>query len=186
MQQFTNHSAKFHQLSPALILPQHFYPSCATPVHWHQAMIDYDTEHDWQWPKNKEVRWVMPMKGLSNCWDRCHPLGVVGYPRLQPLGCHRYHAGNGADHQLSPWFVPVTGMWAWHMFTQAVFQHRLALASPISWVSKKTSSRCEDGAQDFAHRRSPTPLVSEIHGVSGKDRWYMKSFVFKKAQSAET
>jgi len=28
-----------------------------------QAMIDYDTEHDWQWPKDKEVRWVMPMKG---------------------------------------------------------------------------------------------------------------------------
>ena len=26
-------------------------------------MIDYDTEHDWQWPKDKEVRWVMPMKG---------------------------------------------------------------------------------------------------------------------------
>lgn len=28
-----------------------------------QAMIDYNTEHDWQWPKNKEVRWVLPMKG---------------------------------------------------------------------------------------------------------------------------
>eukprot|EP00913_Durusdinium_trenchii_P022183 g20843.t1 len=28
-----------------------------------QAMIDYDTEHDWQWPSDKEVRWVMPMKG---------------------------------------------------------------------------------------------------------------------------
>eukprot|EP00439_Symbiodinium_sp_Y106_P077978 s1070_g16.t2 len=28
-----------------------------------QAMIDYDTEHDWQWPNPKTVRWVMPMKG---------------------------------------------------------------------------------------------------------------------------
>jgi len=28
-----------------------------------QAMIDYDTEHDWQWPSPKEVRWVLPMKG---------------------------------------------------------------------------------------------------------------------------
>eukprot|EP00933_Yihiella_yeosuensis_P023030 TRINITY_DN17_c3_g2_i1.p1 TRINITY_DN17_c3_g2~~TRINITY_DN17_c3_g2_i1.p1 ORF type:complete len:756 (-),score=159.39 TRINITY_DN17_c3_g2_i1:70-2265(-) len=27
-----------------------------------KAMIDYDTEHDWQWPNRKAVRWVMPMK----------------------------------------------------------------------------------------------------------------------------
>ncbi|CAJ1381501.1 unnamed protein product, partial [Effrenium voratum] len=32
-----------------------------------QAMIDYDTEHDWQWPNNKKVRWVLPMKG-ENRW----------------------------------------------------------------------------------------------------------------------
>ena len=28
-----------------------------------EAMIDYDTEHDWQWPNAKKVRWVLPMKG---------------------------------------------------------------------------------------------------------------------------
>lgn len=28
-----------------------------------EAQMDYDTEHDWQWPNEKEVRWVMPMKG---------------------------------------------------------------------------------------------------------------------------
>ena len=28
-------------------------------------MIDYDTEHDWQWPNPKTVRWVMPMKGYQ-------------------------------------------------------------------------------------------------------------------------
>ena len=28
-------------------------------------MIDYDTEHDWQWPNPKKVRWVMPMKGYQ-------------------------------------------------------------------------------------------------------------------------
>ncbi|CAE7541019.1 ACP5 [Symbiodinium natans] len=28
-----------------------------------QAMIDYDTEHGWEWPNPKQVRWVLPMKG---------------------------------------------------------------------------------------------------------------------------
>ena len=30
-----------------------------------EAMIDYDTEHGWEWPNPKQVRWVLPMKGAQ-------------------------------------------------------------------------------------------------------------------------
>ena len=45
-----------------------------------KAMIDYDTEHGWQWPSPKKVRWVLPMKGnwtAARCQCR-----VLQYRRL--------------------------------------------------------------------------------------------------------